>query len=235
VQHLRRGQSAQHYILATAERIVGSSIRLWPARTLLWQVPHCNIGGVMAQAICPGWAGLARLSAMELAIVHCFVLTARPPVMRSLAIALSWLGNGWAYAVIALSSIATVGLRALPAIIIGALNAGVLHCLYPSIKRRVARPRPYQRDESLRPLLRALDEYSFPSGHAMTMTAALTPLVLMLPATIIVVVSVWLLLAWARLASAHHYPSDVIVGATLGASVAYPLSVGALAASHLMY
>ena len=189
----------------------------------------------MAQAISPGWPSLARLSAMDLAIVHCFALTARPPALRRFAIALSWLGNGWAYAVIAFSSIGTVGLRALPTIAIGALNAGVLHCLYPSIKRRVARPRPYQRDPSLRPLLRALDEYSFPSGHAMTMTAALTPLVLMFPATIAVVVSVWLLLAWARLASAHHYPSDVIVGATLGASVAYPLSVGALAASHLMY
>lgn len=189
----------------------------------------------MAQAISPGWHGLARLSAMELAIVHWFALTARPAALRHLAIALSWLGNGWAYAVIALSSIAIVGMRALPAIIIGALNAGVLHCLYPSIKRRVARPRPYQRDPSLQPLLRALDEYSFPSGHAMTMTAALLPLVLLFPATMAVAVSVWLLLAWARLACAHHYPSDVIVGATLGASVAYPLSVGALAASHLMY
>ena len=189
----------------------------------------------MAQAISPGWHGLARLTAMELGIVHCFALTARPPALRHLAIVLSWLGNGWAYVVIALSSIGIVGLRALPAIAMGALNAGVLHCLYPSIKRRIARPRPYQRDPSLRPLLRALDEYSFPSGHAMTMTAALTPLVLMFPATAVVVVSVWLMLAWARLACAHHYPSDVIVGATLGASVAYPLSVGALAASHLMY
>lgn len=188
----------------------------------------------MAQAISP-WHGLARLSAIELAIVHCFALTARPPALRRFAIALSWLGNGWAYAVIAFSSLASVGSRAVPAITIGALNAGILHCLYPSLKRRVARPRPYQRDPSLRPLLRALDEYSFPSGHAMTMTAALMPLVLLFPSTIFVAVLVWLLLAWARLACAHHYPSDVIVGATLGASVAYPLSVGAIAASHLMY
>ena len=188
----------------------------------------------MAQAISP-WHSLARLSAMELTIVHWFAATARPPALRRLAIALSWLGNGWAYAVIAASSLATAGLRALPAITLGALNAGVLHCLYPSIKRRIARLRPYQRDPSLRPLLRALDEYSFPSGHAMTMTAALIPLVLMFPATMTVAVTVSLLLAWARLACAHHYPSDVLVGATLGASVAYPLSVGALAASHLMY
>ena len=195
---------------------------------------HRGWCGAVAQAISP-WHSLARLSAIELAIVHGFALTARPPALRRLAIALSWLGNGWAYVVIAASSLSIAGLRALPAIAIGALNAGVLHCLYPSIKRRVARLRPYQRDPSLRPLLRALDEYSFPSGHAMTMTAALVPLVLMFPATMGIAVSVWLLLAWARLACAHHYPSDIIVGATLGASVAYPLSVGAFAASHLMY
>ncbi len=189
----------------------------------------------MAQAISPGWHGLARLSTMELAIVHGFAATARPRALRRLAIALSWLGNGWAYAVIAIGSLAAAGLRALPVIGVGALTAGLLHCLYPSIKRRVARPRPYRRDPSLRPLLRALDEYSFPSGHAMTMTAALMPMVLAFPTMLPAAMTVWLLLAWARLASAHHYPSDVIVGATLGASVSYPLSVGVLAASHLMY
>jgi undecaprenyl-diphosphatase len=42
------------------------------------------------------------------------------------------------------------------------------------------------------------------------------------------------LMSWARLASAHHYPSDVAVGTALGVSVSYPISVYALAASRLV-
>ena len=39
-------------------------------------------------------------------------------------------------------------------------------------------------------------------------------------------------MAWARLASAHHYPSDVAAGTVLGVSVSYPISFYALAASR---
>lgn len=188
----------------------------------------------MDQAISAGRYSLARLSAAELFVVHGFVQTARPKICRRSAIALSWLGNGWVYLAIAGSSIVLGGFRAIPVIGIGALNAGVLHCVYPLIKRRVARPRPYQRDPTLRPLLKVLDEHSFPSGHAMTLTAALVPLVLAFPQTLAFAVAIWLLTAWARLASAHHYPSDVAVGTVFGASVSYPISVYAFAASHLI-
>ena len=188
----------------------------------------------MGQVVSRRRLGLARLSAIELAVVHGFVLTARPAALRSLAVTLSWLGNGWAYLAIAAGSVAAAGTRALPAIAVGVLNAGVLHCLYPSIKRRIARPRPYRRDVTLTPLLRALDEYSFPSGHAMTLTAALVPLVLAFPAITMPAVAVWCLLGWARLASAHHYPTDVAAGALLGIGVAYPLSYYALTASALV-
>jgi undecaprenyl-diphosphatase len=188
----------------------------------------------MAQAITPARDGLARLSAAELRVVHGFAWTARSMPIRAVAIGMSWLGNGWVYLVIALASIVVAGARALPALVIGALNAGLLHCLYPSIKRWVARPRPYRRDTSLRPLLRALDEHSFPSGHAMTLSAALTPLVIAFPHTLGLAIGIGLLMAWARMACAHHYPSDVAAGAILGVTVSYPLSFYAFAASRLV-
>src|SRR5579871_2671988 len=150
----------------------------------------------MAQMVSGGRIGRAWLSAVELSIVHGFVMTARPAALRSLAVTLSWLGNGWAYLAIAVGSVVAAGSRALPAIAVGILNAGVLHCLYPSIKRCIGRPRPFQRDPTLTPLLRVLDEYSFPSGHAMTLSAALVPLVLAFPAIIMPAVAVWCLLAW---------------------------------------
>ena len=84
------------------------------------------------------------------------------------------------------------------------------------------------------PLLRALDEHSFPSGHAMTLTAALVPFVLAFPHVLGLAFATWLLMAWARLASAHHYPSDVAAGAVLGVCVSYPISIYALAVSRLV-
>lgn len=188
----------------------------------------------MDQAISSGRYSLARVSAAELVVVQGFVRSARPKICRRAAIALSWLGNGWVYLAIAGSSLAIGGRQAISVIGIGALNAGLLHSVYPLIKRRVARPRPFQRDPTLRPLLNVLDEHSFPSGHAMTLMATLVPLVVAFPQTLAFAVAIWLLTAWARLASAHHYPSDVVAGTALGASVAYPISAYALAASHLV-
>ena len=188
----------------------------------------------MAQAISPARDGLARLSAAELYVVRAFAWSARPTPSRSLVIALSWLGNGWAYLAITLASLMAAGTKALPALAIGACNAGVLHCLYPSVKRWVARPRPYRNDATLTPLLRALDEHSFPSGHAMTLSAALLPLVITFPQTFGLAIVIGVLMAWARLASAHHYPSDVVAGTALGLAVSYPLSLCGFAASRLV-
>ena len=36
-------------------------------------------------------------------------------------------------------------------------------------------------------------------------------------------------LAWSRLATAHHYPSDVLAGAALGLLVGYPVALCFLA------
>jgi undecaprenyl-diphosphatase len=191
-------------------------------------------GDPMDEAISRRRYSLARLSAAELLLVHRFAQTARPRLTRSSAIALSWLGNGWVYLALSIGSVRAVGLDAIPVMVAGALNVLVLHCIYPVIKRVVARPRPYQRDATLVPLLPALDQHSFPSGHAMTLPAALVPMALQFPQTMGLAFATGLLMAWARLASAHHYPSDVAVGAALGVAVSYPISVYALAVARLV-
>lgn len=188
----------------------------------------------MGGAICPVRYGLAWLSAAELYLVHGFAQTARPRLSRCSAIALSRLGNGWVYPLLGISSIVVAGMDAIPLLAVGVLNAVVLHCVYPVIKRRVARPRPFQRDATLIPLLPVLDQNSFPSGHAMTLPAVLVPLVLLFPRTIGLACTIWLFMAWARLASAHHYPSDVAAGTALGVTVSYPISIYALAALRLV-
>ena len=100
-----------------------------------------------------------------------------------------------------------------------------MHCFYPIIKQRFHRPRPFSVDPKLPSLLATLDVHSFPSGHVMTLTGVLVPIVILWPATAILSVLLACCLAWARVATAHHFPSDVFAGAVLGVGVGYPISL----------
>ncbi len=51
----------------------------------------------------------------------------------------------------------------------------------------------------------------------MTATAVAIPLVQAYPGTTWAAASVWAVIAWGRLACAHHYPSDLLAGCALGA------------------
>ena len=179
------------------------------------------------------WAALAYTldhgAKMDLAVVRIASGFARRPVARHFAIAVSRLGNGWIYPILIGIVVFTAGWRGAPAIGVGALNAALLHVFYPLLKKYFRRQRPFRVDPRLPPLLPTLDEYSFPSGHAMTIVGVLTPLVLAWPATMLLAVATATAMAWSRVATAHHFPSDVAAGLALGVGLAYPLSKFALA------
>ena len=172
---------------------------------------------------------LSRFLAADLAAVHYFSRSARPKATRLLAIGISKLGNGWIYLLLFPAVFYGLGWRGWPIVLIAAANAALLHVLYPIIKRRFERKRPVHIDARLPSLLKTLDEHSFPSGHAMTLTGVLTPIVLAWPAVTLSAVVLVLSMAWSRIATAHHYPTDVVAGVALGMAVAFPLSSYALA------
>ena len=149
------------------------------------------------------------------------------PLSGALAIVLSRFSNGWIYLPIAAMCLLFGGRSALGPMLASGISAGVLHCIYPILMRRVARPRPFVAMADVRPLLAAMDEHSFPSGHTMTLTAVLLPIVLAFPPLVGVAVLTWFAVAWARVASAHHYPSDVLAGTVMGAAVGYPFGIWA--------
>lgn len=165
----------------------------------------------------------ALLLRLDVGVVRLCAAMTRLPLARLLAITLSWSGNGLIYPALAAILIFAYGRRAEAPIIIGGINIAVLHCLYPIVKRWMARPRPYRVYTDLVPLLRPLDEHSFPSGHAMTLTAMLVPIVLVSGA-LFPSLLLWGAMAWSRLASAHHYPSDLFGGAVIGLIVSYPIA-----------
>jgi len=170
-----------------------------------------------------------RLFAADLRAVHLICCSAQPRIGRAAAIAISKLGNGWIYPIMGFTIFAFLGRESLRLILIGGLNAGLLHLLYPHIKRRIGRPRPFQADPRLRSLMTVLDEHSFPSGHMMTLSGVLVPVVLVWPAAALSAAALLLATAWSRVATAHHYPTDVLAGTLLGITLACPISAGFLA------
>ena len=167
---------------------------------------------------------LRFLVTADVAIVRLCVASARTAPGRRLAVDLSRMGNGLIYPALAALMIVGCGARGCYAGLVAAINVGFIHSASPMIKRHAARQRPFQAHSDLQPLLAMLDEHSFPSGHVMTLTAALVPIVIAIPGTLSLSLAAWCAMAWVRLASAHHYPSDVFAGAAIALAVSYPLS-----------
>jgi undecaprenyl-diphosphatase len=172
---------------------------------------------------------IRRVFDADLAAVRLISRSAQPTIGRASAVLISKLGNGWLYPILGLIIFECLGPAGLRVVILGGLNAGFLHCLYPYIKRRIGRPRPFRVDPHLRSLLGVLDEHSFPSGHVMTLSGVLVPIVLVWPAAAISAAALLLIMAWSRIATAHHYPSDILAGAFLGTVLGCPLSLCFLA------
>ncbi len=171
--------------------------------------------------------GLVRLADREIALVGRTAAAARRTRLAHVAVAVSWLGNGTLYLILATALVAVAGRSSARTLALAALAGAVSHLVYPWIKRVAARPRPFEHRAGPPAAGVPLDAFSFPSGHLMTLAATCTPVLLRWPRLWLVALGLWLLLAWSRVATAHHYPSDLLGGTLLGVAVA--LAVTALA------
>ena len=130
--------------------------------------------------------------------------------------AASWLGDGFLwYGAIALLALAggTHGRDvAAQMVMVGALNL----TLYLWLKSRIGRARPYVKCPDIRARGRALDQFSFPSGHALHTSAFSVMLIYYFPAAAWLLTPTAVLIALSRVALGLHYPSDVAAGAAIG-------------------
>lgn len=92
--------------------------------------------------------------------------------------------------------------------------------IYKWLKARTSRPRPFMVSAAIIRRVPPLDEYSFPSGHTLHAVAFTLVLLSYFPQWFWVVVPFTLLVAASRPILGLHYPSDVLAGAVVGATVA---------------
>ncbi len=108
------------------------------------------------------------------------------------------------------------GLNILYLIVMGS----IVTLIYKFFKNKTTRPRPYQVHQVIVLGERPLDHFSFPSGHTLHAVMVTITLGYIQPLLLILMLPFTILVALSRMVLGLHYPSDVIVGAIIGASVA---------------
>ena len=132
----------------------------------------------------------------------------------------SRLGDGGFWVLMAVVLVMLQGRAALPMVLHLAITGAIGVTIYKQLKNRLVRERPYVNDGGILCAAAPLDRYSFPSGHTLHAVSFSTMFSLLEPALVIVVVPFAALVAASRVILGLHYPSDVLVGAAIGASLA---------------
>lgn len=144
----------------------------------------------------------------------------RPAAIRRFFAVVSRLGDGGYWLLIAIVAFAFRGAPALPFILQAAVTAACGWLIYRLLKHRLARDRPYIANGNIHCGTPPLDRYSFPSGHTLhavnftLLFSSFEPLLAVLTAPFAALVAV------SRIVLGLHYPSDVLAGAAIGASLA---------------
>lgn len=91
--------------------------------------------------------------------------------------------------------------------------------LYKWLKHKTHRPRPFDRNRGISCGTAPLDQFSFPSGHTLHAVAFSVVALAYYPALAWLLLPFTALVAISRLVLGLHYPSDVLAGIVIGATI----------------
>lgn len=178
----------------------------------------------------PRWLDAGRLRGVELdrrgarAMHHAVI---QPALLRALAVASRLADAPMWLALVLLMPLLDADRGAELSrliLILGTVNLA----LYFSLKRSTRRQRPFEQCDDIRARVPAPDAFSFPSGHTLH-AVAFGVLLSAFYTSLAPLFGVFALaVAISRVALGLHYPSDVVIGAVIGAGTASVLLLIAL-------
>lgn len=163
---------------------------------------------------------IARFDAVEYGICRQLNRGASLPVPRKMFQIASRLGDGVVWYVLIFSLPMLYGTAAIKPAVVMALTGILGVILYKLLKRVFVRERPFITHSSIALAGAPLDRYSFPSGHTLHAVSFAWQASAHFPELSWVLVPLAALIAGSRVVLGLHYPTDVLVGGVIGASLA---------------
>ncbi len=163
---------------------------------------------------------LQQISRWDLELCLFFNRQSRSLSIRSLFRLASRLGDGVFWYILMSALLLRYQAEALPAVVHMLLAGGCGTLTYKLIKNKTLRPRPFNVSPDVVCVSKALDQFSFPSGHTLHATVFSIVAVYYFPVLIWLVLPFSILVALSRPILGLHYPSDVLAGALIGAALA---------------
>lgn len=141
------------------------------------------------------------------------------PILDKIMVFLSTIGNAGAFWIVA-SLALLIPKKTRKAGVFSSISIVITFIIGNLIlKNAFARPRPCWLDESMLLLVKVPTDFSFPSGHSMNGFTAAVPMLyhnrkIGIPAIVLATA-----IAFSRLYNFVHFPSDVLIGSILGATI----------------
>jgi undecaprenyl-diphosphatase len=142
------------------------------------------------------------------------------PLVRTFFRIASRLGDGVIWYVLMGALPLIHGMRGLQVSVVMLVTGAAGLAAYKLLKRTFVRERPFIRHTGISLAQAPLDRYSFPSGHTLHAVSFAWQACAAFPELTPVLVPLALAIAASRVVLGLHYPTDVLVGALIGAAFA---------------